>query len=38
MLYWRRLEKFSWTIGVKNEGIGLLQRVKKEMNITHTIK
>jgi hypothetical protein len=34
--YWRRTEKIIWTDRVKNEKV--LQRVKKERNILHTIK
>jgi hypothetical protein len=32
---WRRMEKISWTNRVRNE---VLQRVKEEWNILHTIK
>jgi hypothetical protein len=32
---WRRIETIVWTDCVRNE---VLQRVKKEKNITHTIK
>ena len=35
MWRWRRTEKFSWTDRVKNE---VLQRVKEDRNILHTIK
>jgi hypothetical protein len=35
MWYWRRMEKISWTDRVRNE---VLQRVKEERNIPHTIK
>jgi hypothetical protein len=33
---WRRMEKISWTDRVRNEEV--LQRVKEERNIVHTIK
>jgi hypothetical protein len=33
---WRRMEKISWTDRVRNEEV--LQRVKEERNILHTIK
>jgi hypothetical protein len=36
MWCWRRLEKISWTDRVRNEEV--LQRVKEERNILHTIK
>jgi hypothetical protein len=36
MWYWRRMEKISWTDRVTNEEV--LQRVKEERNIVHTIK
>jgi hypothetical protein len=36
MWCWRRLEKISWTDRVRNEDV--LQRVKEERNILHTIK
>jgi hypothetical protein len=36
MWYWRRIEKISWTDGVRSEGV--LQRVKEDRNILHTIK
>jgi hypothetical protein len=32
---WRRMEKINWTDHVRNE---MLQRVKEERNILHTIK
>jgi hypothetical protein len=35
MWCWRRMEKISWTSRVKNE---VLERVKEERNILHTIK
>jgi hypothetical protein len=35
MWCWRRMEKISWTDRVRNE---VLQRVKEERNILHTIK
>jgi hypothetical protein len=35
MWFWRRIEKNSWTDRVRNE---VLQRVKEEMNILHTIR
>jgi hypothetical protein len=34
--YWRRMEKISWTDPVRNEEV--LQSVKEESNILHTIK
>jgi hypothetical protein len=36
MWCWRRVEKISWTDRVRNEEV--LQRVKEERNIVHTIK
>jgi hypothetical protein len=36
MWRWRRMEKLSWTDRVRNEEV--LQRVKEERNIVHTIK
>jgi hypothetical protein len=36
MLCWRRMEKISWTVRVRNEEV--LHRVKEERNILHTIK
>jgi hypothetical protein len=36
MWCWRRMEKISWTDGVRNEEV--LHRVKEERNIVHTIK
>ena len=36
MRCWRRMEKINWTDHVKNEVV--LQRVKAERNILHTIK
>jgi hypothetical protein len=36
MWCWRRMEKISWTDRVTNEEV--LQRVKEERNILHTIK
>jgi hypothetical protein len=36
MWCWRRMEKISWTDRVRNEEV--LQKVKKERNIVHTIK
>jgi hypothetical protein len=33
---WRRMEKIRWSDLVKNEGV--LQRVKEERNILHTLK
>jgi hypothetical protein len=36
MWFWRRMEKISWTDRVRNEEV--LQRVKEERNIVHTIK
>jgi hypothetical protein len=36
MWCWRRMEKISWTDPVRQEEV--LQRVKKERNILHTIK
>jgi hypothetical protein len=36
MWCWRRMEKISWTDGVRNEEV--LHRVKEERNILHTIK
>jgi hypothetical protein len=36
MWCWRRMEKISWINHVKNEEV--LQRVKEEWNILHTIK
>jgi len=36
MWCWRRMEKISWTDPVRNEEV--LQRVKEERNILHTIK
>jgi hypothetical protein len=36
MWCWRRMEKISWTDRVRNEEV--LQRVKEERNILHTIK
>jgi hypothetical protein len=36
MWRWRRMEKISLTVCVKNEEV--LHRVKKERNILHTIK
>jgi hypothetical protein len=36
MWWWRRMEKISWTLLVKSEGV--LHRVKKERNILHTVK
>jgi hypothetical protein len=36
MWCWRRMKKISWTDRVRNEEV--LQRVKKERNILHTIK
>jgi hypothetical protein len=35
MWCWRRMEKISWADRVRNE---VLQRVKEERNIVHTIK
>jgi hypothetical protein len=35
MWYYRRMEKMSWTDRVRNEEV--LQRVKEEWNILHTI-
>jgi len=35
MWCWRRMEKMSWTDRVRNE---VLERVKEERNILHTIK
>jgi hypothetical protein len=35
MWYWRRMEKISWTDRLGNE---VLQRVKQERNIVHTVK
>jgi hypothetical protein len=35
-MYWRRMEKISWTDSVRNEKV--LHRVKEERNIIHTIK
>jgi hypothetical protein len=36
MWCWRRMEKIGWTDRVKNEEV--LNRVKEERNIIHTIK
>jgi hypothetical protein len=36
MWCWRRMEKISWTDRVRNEEV--LQRVKQDRNILHTIK
>ena len=36
MLCWRRMEKIIWTDHVRNDEI--LQRVKEERNIMHTVK
>jgi hypothetical protein len=36
MWCWRRMEKIGWTDRVRNEEV--LQRVKEERNIVHTIK
>ena len=36
MWCWRRVEKISWTDSVRNEEI--LQGVKKDRNVLHTIK
>jgi hypothetical protein len=36
MWCWRRMEKMSWTDHVRNEEV--LQRVKEEGNILHTVK
>jgi hypothetical protein len=36
MSCWRKMEKISWTDPVRNEDV--LQRVKEERNIVHTIK
>jgi hypothetical protein len=36
MQCWRRMEKISWTDHVRNEEV--LQRIKEERNILHTIK
>jgi len=36
MWCWRRMEKVSWTDRVRNEEV--LQRVKEERNIPHTLK
>ena len=36
MLCWRRMEKIIWTDHVRNDEI--LQRVKEETNIIHTVK
>jgi hypothetical protein len=36
MWCWRRMEKISWTDRVRNEEV--LQTVKEERNIVHTIK
>jgi hypothetical protein len=35
MWCWRRMEKISWTDGVRNEEV--LQRVKEEISILHTL-
>ena len=36
MLFWRRMEKISWTDHVRNEEV--LQRVKEERNVLQTMK
>jgi hypothetical protein len=36
MWYYRKMEKISWTEGVKNENV--LLRVQEERKILHTIK
>jgi hypothetical protein len=36
MWCWRRMEKISWSDCVRNEEV--LQRVKEERNILHTMK
>jgi hypothetical protein len=36
MWCWRRMKKISWTDHVRNEKV--IQRVKEERNILHTIK
>jgi hypothetical protein len=36
MWSWRRMEKISWTAGVKN--LEVLHTVKEKMNIPHTTK
>jgi hypothetical protein len=36
MLFWRRMEKISWTELVRNEEV--LQRVKEGRNILQTMK
>jgi hypothetical protein len=36
MLYWRRMEKISWTDHVRNEDV--LLRVKEQRNILHEIR